>query len=134
MSSLLTCVCGFSHLVGFLASSSYSLLLSRCSNFSFFLFPFIERKKLTEQPPIISTGELKKLLELTRESFLDLCNTGLPKPVLQKAVDKTRSCTVTFGKYYCLENTLLILLQCIFIPVANFFTKRRRVFYQKKEK
>uniref|UniRef100_A0A8B9EZ97 MDM2 binding protein n=1 Tax=Amazona collaria TaxID=241587 RepID=A0A8B9EZ97_9PSIT len=53
-------------------SSSYSLLFSRCSNFSFFLFPFIERKKLTELPPVISTGELKKLLELTRESFLDL--------------------------------------------------------------
>uniref|UniRef100_A0A8B9EZ46 MDM2 binding protein n=1 Tax=Amazona collaria TaxID=241587 RepID=A0A8B9EZ46_9PSIT len=68
-------------------SSSYSLLFSRCSNFSFFLFPFIERKKLTELPPVISTGELKKLLELTRESFLDLCNTGLPKPVLQEVVE-----------------------------------------------
>lgn len=51
----------------------------------------------------------KKLLELTRESFLDLCNTGLSNPVLQKVVSKTTSCTVTFGKYCYLENTLLIL-------------------------
>ncbi|NXK75442.1 MTBP protein, partial [Amazona guildingii] len=62
----------------------------------FVLKEYLERKKLTELPPVISTGELKKLLELTRESFLDLCNTGLPKPVLQEVVGKTRSCTVTF--------------------------------------
>ncbi|XP_033917567.1 mdm2-binding protein isoform X2 [Melopsittacus undulatus] len=62
----------------------------------FVLKEYLEQKKLTEQPPVISTGDLKNLLELTRESFLDLCNTGLLKPVLQKIVDKTRSCTVTF--------------------------------------
>ncbi|NXD73627.1 MTBP protein, partial [Eolophus roseicapillus] len=75
----------------------------------FALKEYLKRKELTEQPPVISTGELKKLLELTRESFLDLCNTGLPKPVLQEVAIKTRSCTVTFGKYCCLENTLLIV-------------------------
>ncbi|XP_057271246.1 mdm2-binding protein [Pezoporus wallicus] len=57
----------------------------------FVLKEYLKQKKLTEQPPVISTGELKKLIELTRESFLDLCNT-----VPQKVVDKTRSCTVTF--------------------------------------
>ncbi|XP_061229449.1 mdm2-binding protein [Neopsephotus bourkii] len=62
----------------------------------FVLKEYLRQKKLTEQPSVISTGELKKLLELTRESFLDLCNPGLPKPVLQKVVDKTRSCIVTF--------------------------------------
>ncbi|KAM9573881.1 mdm2-binding protein isoform 1-T1 [Guaruba guarouba] len=62
----------------------------------FVLKEYLEQKKLTEQPPVISTDELKKLLELTRESFLDLCNIGLPKPVLQEVVGKTRSCTVTF--------------------------------------
>ncbi|KFQ52100.1 Mdm2-binding protein, partial [Nestor notabilis] len=62
----------------------------------FALKEYLKRKELTEQPPVISTGELKKLLELTRESFLDLCNSGLSNPVLQKVVSKTRSCTVTF--------------------------------------
>lgn len=94
----------------FLAGFSYSLLLSRCSCFSFFLFPFIERKELTKQPPVISTDEFKNLLELTRECFLDLCNTSLPKPVLQKVASKTRSCTVISGKYRYLENRLVILL------------------------
>ncbi|XP_010015547.1 PREDICTED: mdm2-binding protein, partial [Nestor notabilis] len=50
----------------------------------FALKEYLKRKELTEQPPVISTGELKKLLELTRESFLDLCNSGLSNPVLQK--------------------------------------------------
>ncbi|NWY56254.1 MTBP protein, partial [Chionis minor] len=59
---------------------------------------YLKRKELTEQPPVISTNELKNLLELTRECFLDLWNTGLPKPVLQKVANKTRSCTVTSGK------------------------------------
>ncbi|XP_030345762.1 mdm2-binding protein isoform X2 [Strigops habroptila] len=62
----------------------------------FALKEYLKRKELNEQPPVISTGELKKLLELTRESFLDLCNTGLSNPVLQKVVSKTTSCTVTF--------------------------------------
>ncbi|NXC14619.1 MTBP protein, partial [Corythaeola cristata] len=74
------------------------LLLSKGSSFSFFLFPFTERKELTEQPPVISTDEFKNLLELTRECFLDLCSASLTKPVLQKVANKTRLCTVTSGK------------------------------------
>ncbi|NXA24486.1 MTBP protein, partial [Ibidorhyncha struthersii] len=58
---------------------------------------YLKRKELTEQPPVISADEFKYLLELTRECFLDLCNTSLPKPVLQKVAYKTMSCTVTSG-------------------------------------
>uniref|UniRef100_A0A8B9BXU1 MDM2 binding protein n=1 Tax=Anser brachyrhynchus TaxID=132585 RepID=A0A8B9BXU1_9AVES len=36
---------------------------------------YLKRKELTKQPPVISAGELKNLLELTRKCFLDLCNT-----------------------------------------------------------
>uniref|UniRef100_G1NIX3 MDM2 binding protein n=1 Tax=Meleagris gallopavo TaxID=9103 RepID=G1NIX3_MELGA len=50
---------------------------------------YLKRKKLTEQPPVISTDELKSLLELTRECFLDLWNTNVPEPVLQKTANKT---------------------------------------------
>uniref|UniRef100_A0A8D0KRI7 MDM2 binding protein n=1 Tax=Strix occidentalis caurina TaxID=311401 RepID=A0A8D0KRI7_STROC len=60
----------------------------------FALKEYLKRKKLTEQPPVISTDEFKNLLKLTRECFLDLCNNSLPKPVLQKVTDKTRSCTI----------------------------------------
>uniref|UniRef100_A0A663DSD4 MDM2 binding protein n=1 Tax=Aquila chrysaetos chrysaetos TaxID=223781 RepID=A0A663DSD4_AQUCH len=67
--------------------------LSRLQVFA--LKEYLKRKELTKQPPVISTDEFKNLLELTRESFLDLCNTSLPKPVLQKVANKTRSCTVT---------------------------------------
>ncbi|XP_049680625.1 mdm2-binding protein isoform X2 [Accipiter gentilis] len=60
----------------------------------FALKEYLKRKELTKQPPVISTDEFKNLLELTRECFLDLCNTSLPKPGLQKVANKTRSCTV----------------------------------------
>ncbi|NXW14846.1 MTBP protein, partial [Circaetus pectoralis] len=78
--------------------------LSRLQVFA--LKEYLKRKELTKQPPVISTDEFKNLLQLTRECFLDLCNTSLPKPVLQKVANKTRSCTVTSGKYRYLENTL----------------------------
>ncbi|XP_021241577.1 mdm2-binding protein isoform X2 [Numida meleagris] len=55
---------------------------------------YLKRKELTEQPPVISTDELKSLLELTRECFLDLCNINLAEPVPQRAANKTSSCTV----------------------------------------
>uniref|UniRef100_A0A8B9NQ47 MDM2 binding protein n=1 Tax=Accipiter nisus TaxID=211598 RepID=A0A8B9NQ47_9AVES len=71
--------------------------LSRLQVFA--LKEYLKRKELTKQPPVISTDEFKNLLELTRECFLDLCNTSLPKPVLQKVANKTRSCTVISGKY-----------------------------------
>ncbi|NXV10671.1 MTBP protein, partial [Cepphus grylle] len=64
----------------------------------FALKEYLKRKELTEQPPVISTDEFKNLLELTRECFLDLCKTRLPKPVLEKVANKTRSCTVTSSK------------------------------------
>ncbi|NWW81671.1 MTBP protein, partial [Climacteris rufus] len=68
----------------------------------FALKEYLKRKELTKQPPVISTNEFKSLLKLTRECFLDLCSTSLPKSVLQKVSNKTRSCTVTCGKYYSL--------------------------------
>ncbi|XP_054241475.1 mdm2-binding protein [Indicator indicator] len=61
----------------------------------FALKEYLKRKELTNQPPVISTAEFKNLLELTRECFWNLCNTRLPKPVLEKAGNKTRSYTVT---------------------------------------
>ncbi|NXB90853.1 MTBP protein, partial [Vidua chalybeata] len=64
----------------------------------FALKEYLKRKELTKQPVVISTNELKSLLKLTRECFLDLCSTSLPKPFLQKVCNKTRSCTVTCGK------------------------------------
>ncbi|NXE80654.1 MTBP protein, partial [Cochlearius cochlearius] len=70
--------------------------LSRLQVFA--LKEYLKRKELTEQPPVISTDELKNLLELTRGYIWDLCNTSFPKPVLQKVANKTRSCTVTSGK------------------------------------
>ncbi|NXQ92605.1 MTBP protein, partial [Nyctibius grandis] len=70
--------------------------LSRLQVFA--LKEYLKRKELTKQPPVISADEFKNLLELTRECFLDLCNTSLPKPVLQKVADNTRSCTVTSGR------------------------------------
>ncbi|NXF02476.1 MTBP protein, partial [Smithornis capensis] len=65
----------------------------------FALKEYLKRKELTKHPPVITTNELKSLLKLTRECFLDLCNTNLPKPVLQKASNKTGSYTVTCGKF-----------------------------------
>ncbi|NXR00215.1 MTBP protein, partial [Sagittarius serpentarius] len=70
--------------------------LSRLQVFA--LKEYLKRKELIKQPPVISTDEFKNLLELTRGCFLDLCNTSLPKPVLQKVANKTRSCTVTSGR------------------------------------
>ncbi|NXW71486.1 MTBP protein, partial [Hirundo rustica] len=71
--------------------------LSRLQVFA--LKEYLKRKELTKQPAVISTNEFKSLLKLTRECFLDLCSTSLPKPVLQKVCSKTRSCTVTCGKF-----------------------------------
>ncbi|NWX66574.1 MTBP protein, partial [Promerops cafer] len=75
--------------------------LSRLQVFA--LEEYLKRKELTKQPAVISTNEFKSLLKLTRECFLDLCSTSLPKPVLQMVYNKTRSCTVTWGKYFYLQ-------------------------------
>uniref|UniRef100_A0A8C3PVZ4 MDM2 binding protein n=1 Tax=Chrysolophus pictus TaxID=9089 RepID=A0A8C3PVZ4_CHRPC len=72
--------------VGETESSKQQMLLTH-----YVLTLFVLRKKLTEQPPVISTDELKSLLELTRECFLDLWNTNVPEPVLQKTDNKTSS-------------------------------------------
>ncbi|XP_064501954.1 mdm2-binding protein isoform X1 [Pseudopipra pipra] len=61
----------------------------------FALKEYLKRKELTKKPPVISTSEFKILLKLTRECFLDLCNTSLPNHDLQKVSNKTTSCTVT---------------------------------------
>ncbi|NWI36648.1 MTBP protein, partial [Picathartes gymnocephalus] len=64
----------------------------------FALKEYLKRKELTKQPAFISTNEFKSLLKLTRECFLDLCSTSLPKTLLQKVSNKNRSYTVTCGK------------------------------------
>ncbi|XP_009703839.1 PREDICTED: mdm2-binding protein, partial [Cariama cristata] len=73
----------------------------------FALKEYLKRKELTEQPPVISTTELKNLLELTRECFLDLCNTSLPKLVLQNVANKTRSRTVVIHYIFLAESDLM---------------------------
>ncbi|NWS00819.1 MTBP protein, partial [Motacilla alba] len=75
--------------------------LSRLQVFA--LEEYLKRKELTKQPAVISTNEFKSLLKLTRECFLDLCSTSLPKPVPQKVCNKTKSCTETRGKYFYLQ-------------------------------
>ncbi|NXA40502.1 MTBP protein, partial [Eudromia elegans] len=64
----------------------------------FALKEYLKRKELAKQSPVISTDELRNLLILTRERFLELCDASLPKPGLQKVPNKSRSCTVTSGK------------------------------------
>ncbi|KAJ7405008.1 Mdm2-binding protein [Willisornis vidua] len=61
----------------------------------FALKEYLKRKESTKQPPAISINEFKILLKVTRECFLDLCNTSLPNHDIQKASNKTRPCTVT---------------------------------------
>ncbi|NWV18740.1 MTBP protein, partial [Origma solitaria] len=64
----------------------------------FALKEYLKRQALTKQPAVISTNEVESLLKLTRECFLDLYSTSLPKAVLQKVSNKTRSCAVACGK------------------------------------
>ncbi|NWT12800.1 MTBP protein, partial [Vireo altiloquus] len=74
----------------------------------FVLKEYLKRQELTKQPAVISTNEFKSLLNLTKECFLDLCSTSLPKPVLQKVSNKTRSYTVTCGKcFYVIQHVFL---------------------------
>ncbi|KAM9387075.1 mdm2-binding protein [Phaethornis superciliosus] len=61
----------------------------------FALKEYLKKKELIKQPPFISTDEFKNLFELTRECFLDLCSSSLPKPVLPKVSNNSRSLTVT---------------------------------------
>ncbi|KAM8785032.1 mdm2-binding protein [Rhynchonycteris naso] len=44
----------------------------------------LKRRKLAEQPAVISVDELKSLLALTRERFLDHFDTIIPKTILRK--------------------------------------------------
>uniref|UniRef100_A0A8B9NZ61 MDM2 binding protein n=1 Tax=Apteryx owenii TaxID=8824 RepID=A0A8B9NZ61_APTOW len=94
---------------------------------SFFLFPFIERKELAKQPPVISTDELKNLLVLTRECFLELCNTNLPKPVLQKVANKTRSYTVTSDSDLMEPNPLEWPERHVLQNLENFEKSKQKV-------
>ncbi|KFP29791.1 Mdm2-binding protein, partial [Colius striatus] len=80
--------------------------LSRLQVFA--LKEYHKRKELAEQPPCISTDEFKMLLQLTRDCFFELCNASLPKPVLQKVTNKTKSCTVNSGKYHYLKESSLM--------------------------
>ncbi|XP_036292771.1 mdm2-binding protein isoform X2 [Pipistrellus kuhlii] len=44
----------------------------------------LKRRKLAEQPEVVSVDELKSLLTLTRERFLDHFDTIIPKTILRK--------------------------------------------------
>ncbi|NWV41099.1 MTBP protein, partial [Grantiella picta] len=68
---------------------------------------YLKRQALTKRPAIISSNEFKSLLKLSREWFLDLYSTSLPKPVLQKVSNKTSSCTVTYEHTFLADPDLI---------------------------
>uniref|UniRef100_K7FKM2 MDM2 binding protein n=1 Tax=Pelodiscus sinensis TaxID=13735 RepID=K7FKM2_PELSI len=62
---------------------------------AFALKEHLKRQESGKQPSAVSANELKTLLTLTRERFLDLNDTSFPKTILDKAINKTSPCTMT---------------------------------------
>lgn len=60
-----------------------------------------ERRKLANKPEVISVDELKSLLVLTRQHFLDHFDADVPKTILIKT-DKTSN--MLNGKFYVTLN------------------------------
>uniref|UniRef100_A0A8C3HP55 MDM2 binding protein n=1 Tax=Chrysemys picta bellii TaxID=8478 RepID=A0A8C3HP55_CHRPI len=54
-----------------------------------------KRRESGEQPSNVSADELRTLFTLTRERFLELYDTSLPKTILHKAINKTSPYTIT---------------------------------------
>ncbi|XP_053915394.1 mdm2-binding protein isoform X2 [Cuculus canorus] len=93
----------------------------------FVLREYLKRKELTEQPPVISTDELKNLLELTRKTILDLFNTSFPKPVLQKVANKTRSCAVNSESELVEEDPLEWPERHVLQNLENFEKNKQKI-------
>ncbi|XP_043363331.1 mdm2-binding protein isoform X2 [Dermochelys coriacea] len=62
---------------------------------AFALKECLERRESGKKPSTVSADELKTLLTLTRERFLDLYDTSLSKTILHKAINKTSPYTMT---------------------------------------
>uniref|UniRef100_A0A8C3S1Z0 MDM2 binding protein n=1 Tax=Chelydra serpentina TaxID=8475 RepID=A0A8C3S1Z0_CHESE len=58
---------------------------------AFALKECLKRRESGKQPSAVSADELKTLLTLTRERFLELYDTSLSKTILHKAINKTKS-------------------------------------------
>lgn len=59
-----------------------------------------ERRKVAEQPEVVSVDELKSLLTLTRERFLDHFDAFIPKTI-QRKTDKINTSNPLNGKSFC---------------------------------
>uniref|UniRef100_A0A674J9B2 MDM2 binding protein n=1 Tax=Terrapene triunguis TaxID=2587831 RepID=A0A674J9B2_9SAUR len=66
---------------------------------AFALKECLKRRESGEQPSTVSADELKTLFTLTRERFLELYDTSLPKTILHKAINKTSPYTITSGRH-----------------------------------
>uniref|UniRef100_A0A8C3HQH6 MDM2 binding protein n=1 Tax=Chrysemys picta bellii TaxID=8478 RepID=A0A8C3HQH6_CHRPI len=62
---------------------------------AFALKECLKRRESGEQPSNVSADELRTLFTLTRERFLELYDTSLPKTILHKAINKTSPYTIT---------------------------------------
>lgn len=58
-----------------------------------------ERRKLAKQPEVVSVDELKSLLILTRERFLDHFDALIPKTIPIKT-DKIKTSNMLNGKFF----------------------------------
>lgn len=58
-----------------------------------------ERRKLAKQPEVVSVDELKSLLILARECFLDHFDAVIPKTSLIKT-DKVKTSSILNGKFF----------------------------------
>lgn len=62
-----------------------------------------ERRKLAEQPEVVSVDEFRRLLTLTREHFLDHFDAAVPKTILRKT-DKINTSSPLNGKVFVTLN------------------------------
>jgi hypothetical protein len=74
-----------------------------------------ERRKLAKQPEALSAEELKSLLILTRERFLDRFDALIPKTTLRHT-DKIKASCMLNGKYLnfalfvCISSMVLLFI------------------------
>lgn len=71
-----------------------------------------ERRKAANQPEAISADELKSLLALTRERFLDHFDVLTPKAVVTQT-DTMKAAGMVNGKGLSTLNFLVVVIVCI---------------------
>lgn len=78
-----------------------------------------ERRKLAEQPEVLSADEFKHLLTLTREHFLDQFDAVIPKTITRKT-DKVNTSSPLNGKFLVTLNISYFL--CVaFMTVTIYY-------------